>query len=839
MWVLAAATAVVLVGAALTSPTAPAVAATPASGSVGPALDSTSWSGTSNGPTGPAPFGSPVDDGEPCRQPGQCDEFLLTVRSLPEAALLDVVVSTAVVAEDFDLQVFLGSTEVAQSAEVGTPPERVTIPVSADAGDITYRVVVNPWAAPKGTVYAGKATLSKPTDVDLNAVRSTAPPPGYTNYPAPGDLFRSYAEPTIGVNHKTNAAFFQQGLTTAKVTFDEATGPPTASWKDVTALETGVTTLDPIVEVDPQTGRIIVSQLLGICSASAVSDDDGQTWSPSSGCPEPHGVDHQTLGAGPRSPATPAAAGAYANAVYYCSQSVAFAFCGRSDDGGKTFGASVPIYNVSQCGGLHGHAQVAPDGTVYVPNGRCGGRAAVVVSEDGGRTWSIRPVPFSTSPAQPTHPSVGIGSDGTLYLGYRSGEANAMIAVSTDRGKTWTRPVNVASDFGIRNATFPVVVAGDGDRAAFAFLGTTTAGDPDPPSFETDGAATNRQYTGPGWHLYVAHTYDRGLTWVTSDVTPTNPVQRGCLYHGGGDDPCRDLLDFNGIAVDRQGRVLIAYTDGCLGKCEGSLVVSDNDRTDAKGTIARLTMGTGLLQAFDGQLAPGSAPIVCAIKDPKGDAAFDGIGPSQPTLDIVGATTGLTEDGSVQFTAQVADLGPPPPPYTGMLYRWNFVAEGIPYRLDATRQGTAAATLAMTRDGKAVANPGTAVFDEKADTVTITVRRDAFSPGVKESTVLNAVAIEARALTPAPVLALLFDTAGAPCAFTLAGYSAGAAPGTTGVASGSSNSDTSAGRGQVAARAGGRLPATGGRFPMGLAGAFLAAGLAAVWFRRRTGALVD
>ena len=46
------------------------------------------------------------------------------------------------------------------------------------------------------------------------------------------------------------------------------------------------------------------------------------------------------------------------------------------------------------------------------------------------------------------------------------------------------------------------MVAGDADRAAFAFLGTTTGG--------------NYQDAGqlPGvWHLYVAHTYDGGVTW--------------------------------------------------------------------------------------------------------------------------------------------------------------------------------------------------------------------------------------------------------------------------------------------------------------------------------------
>src|SRR5207244_11388882 len=46
---------------------------------------------------------------------------------------------------------------------------------------------------------------------------------------------------------------------------------------------------------------------------------------------------------------------AYQNAVYYCSQDIATALCSRSDDGGSTYGPSVPIYNLTACGGLHGH----------------------------------------------------------------------------------------------------------------------------------------------------------------------------------------------------------------------------------------------------------------------------------------------------------------------------------------------------------------------------------------------------------------------------------------------------------------------------------------------------
>src|SRR3977135_708298 len=85
----------------------------------------------------------------------------------------------------------------------------------------------------------------------------------------------------------------------------------------------------------------------------------------------PSAVDHETIGGGPYHAPIPARppGTVYPNAVYYCSQDIATALCSRSDDGGLTYGPSIPIYNLTACGGLHGHVKVSPvDGTVYVPN---------------------------------------------------------------------------------------------------------------------------------------------------------------------------------------------------------------------------------------------------------------------------------------------------------------------------------------------------------------------------------------------------------------------------------------------------------------------------------------
>ncbi len=52
----------------------------------------------------------------------------------------------------------------------------------------------------------------------------------------------------------------------------------------------------------------------------------------------------------------------------------------------------------------------------------------------------------------------------------------ARIAVSRDKGQTWINDEDVGAQLGIQNIMFPAVVAGDPDRAAFAFFGTTTGG---------------------------------------------------------------------------------------------------------------------------------------------------------------------------------------------------------------------------------------------------------------------------------------------------------------------------------------------------------------------------
>src|SRR4051794_19366172 len=189
-------------------------------------------------------------------------------------------------------------------------------------------------------------------------------------------------------------------------------------------------------------------------------------------------------------------------------------------------------------------------------------------------------------------PSVAAGAQNTIYYGYANGDGHAKVTVSRDRGAHWTKSADAGTPFGIQNTEFAEVMAGDDNRAAFAFLGTTKPGDTQSPDF-----------LGV-WHLYVAMTYDGGQSWTTADATPADPVQRGCIWNQGGDNPCRNLLDFNDITVDRNGRVLVGYADGCTGACvtDTTQNASTGPATaqDALATVARQVGGRGLFAALDG-----------------------------------------------------------------------------------------------------------------------------------------------------------------------------------------------------------------------------------------------
>jgi len=478
-------------------------------------------------------------------------------------------------------------------------------------------------------------------------------------------------EPSIGYDTSKDVALFQAGTKTIKMRWDAKNKLTTS---DVTA-PTSKATLDPILFVDQQTSRTFVSQLILVCSLSSVSADAGATWKTSEGCGPDVLLDHQTIGAGPYRPeGKPATAGltGYPNAVYYCAQNGYSGACARSDDGGITYLPGVPAYNTpanavgdpygGACSAIHAHLRVAPDGVVYLPNKGCGGiptgqnltnseffggTPAVSVSEDNGNTWTVRKVnwPKDAHSQDESDPSAAADKSNAVYLGWEDGinpsetvygtTSAAKISVSRDHGKTWTKPYDVSSALGLKNVQFPEVIAGDAGRAAFSFIGTKGVGDDQHKGFVGE------------WHLYIATTLDGGKSWSTVDTTPKDPVQRGCISLQGTSNKTatdanickqRNLLDFNDITVDKQGRVLVAYSDGCVDACDTDLVsgskgarsmvmrqasgpllyrsssVAPPVRTPVKGGPPPTTSGPGKPGKPGGSLAAtGGAPAVAVL----------------------------------------------------------------------------------------------------------------------------------------------------------------------------------------------------------------------------------
>jgi hypothetical protein len=405
--------------------------------------------------------------------------------------------------------------------------------------------------------------------------------PTFTNYEVPRDRFAYRAgETSIGVNPRTNTAMFLELSHVMRAKWD---ANDDVTWSESTTTPYKQTN-DPILWTDTTLGRTYVAQLIAnVGSVVFYTDDDGETWTLSEPAIVEPSWDHQTLGtaAYPLGLNNPAAS----RAVYYCAQSgAALSQCTRSDDGGRTWGPPIPM-NVLACVGLHGHVIGDARGNIFIPHRECGTTQGIVTSSNAGLTWSTITVP-GTLPSV-SDPKLAIDAAGRMYFAATSG-GHPVVSTSDDGGKTWSAPFDVGAGDGVQNTEFPMIVAGDAGRAAFAFYGARTEGNDQSAEFVDS------------WDLYVSFTYDGGAHWQTVDVTPNDPVQRGCIWLTGGANPCRNLLDFQDMTMDANGRVLVGYADGCLTELCRSIYGLSVDSHESVGVIARQTTGKGLLAAYDG-----------------------------------------------------------------------------------------------------------------------------------------------------------------------------------------------------------------------------------------------
>jgi hypothetical protein len=422
--------------------------------------------------------------------------------------------------------------------------------------------------------------------------------PTFTVSAAPDSLPNAgnAGEPSLGVSWKSGNAFYMSGTSTYKLHFEPRATPPSISWSDISSPYS-LFNIDPIMATDPATGITFAGGDNGACGVMSRTQDDGESWTAALPCTGV--IDHPTVGVGPFAGPPPLGASGPV-AAYFCQQYPLVNQCSRSVDGGATWSPGVTVRG---CVGVFGHLRVAPDGTAYVPSRDCysggdvfNGTAGVggFLSRDNGLTGNAYTIPGQTWPTRGFNPSVAIGTDGVLYETWsRDGDAHPVVTVSTDRTAHWSAPVDLAGtvDPPLTGSSFPTMVAGSAGRAAVAFLGT-----------RHEPAAKTSPYDDKlaVWQLYVSTTYDGGKTWTTTQAT-SDPVQLGPISDGGvAASDTRNLLDFMGAGVTREGRVVVGFADGCTERrhcTEPAAAVTTS--TDAYATVAYQVTGRGLFADFD------------------------------------------------------------------------------------------------------------------------------------------------------------------------------------------------------------------------------------------------
>jgi hypothetical protein len=427
------------------------------------------------------------------------------------------------------------------------------------------------------------------------------------------DVGETGKEPSIGIT-SSGCVFF---IAMEKVmrscdgglTWDETQDPVMCS----------PTTSDPYGWVDPITDRVFGVQMIGLeTSWICWSDDDGETWL---GNPHDSGTtplnDHIKLASGPWTDSGYGAFGQltsafYETAVYYCYNKIAGIFCFTSFDGGATFEAGGQIIGLATSnGGLHGAISTAPDGTVFVTP-----RVAtptVIVSKDNGFSWFERTMGGDTGTPDPRKNSeVSTDTESNAYHVWTGGDEGIYMSRSTDSGETWEQESIRISPVEVISSVFPQTDAGAPGHIAVTYLGSENSEMLNESDLDGNPWNGNAHYAPntAAYHLYITYSLnalDEEPVFHTYRVTE-DPVQVGSICLNSGD--CRDiggsnrnLLDFNDLHIDREGRVYVAFADGCTGECAMKDNRTAEDSRDGRGSVYYLARGPSLLAEF-GELQP-------------------------------------------------------------------------------------------------------------------------------------------------------------------------------------------------------------------------------------------
>lgn len=425
--------------------------------------------------------------------------------------------------------------------------------------------------------------------------------------PLPGvELFAAGVdggEPTIGVLADGRIAF--QGWDRRP---DLAAGTATISLIDRSTgsasvlLEPGTLfSHDPYLWVDPVTDRIFSSHLqvpgeldpTQFCTLVMFSDDAGATWTDSARRCTATPEDRPRVITGPPVSSRP---DGYPNVTYLCFQDDEAErghLCARSIDGGRSFDAptSEAIPYDGRCNASFGHPAVGPDGSLWLVTAGCQ-HTRVAVSRDEAQTWTVTELGEPTTNGE-GESGIGVDREGAVYVVWTAVDRLPRLAISRDGGSTWGPPLDVSAP-GLKEANIATLAVGGPGKVAIGYVGSLDA-----PGGVQDPGSTNclfqpcpdlKGWEHATWHAWLTTTENAldAAPLFTSAVLndPTQPIVRGTC----GPGRCKSVVDFLDVAIDAEGRPLLAFVACPDGRCP---------TTALRGAWASAAGMVGMLDGID------------------------------------------------------------------------------------------------------------------------------------------------------------------------------------------------------------------------------------------------